>query len=340
MPAVVNEKALEQPMTAQPHLRPLSITDILDAAFRLYRSHFLPFIGIVALLQIPITILQAAVQWILGGRAMLDLIQFSRRPPVPTPGQSIFDTFPFAAFVTLYVVTLSVGIVQYLVVNTLISGALSRAISASYMGKAISILESYGMGWRRFLSLVVASLVPLLLSLVVIVPIVACIFGGVFVLSSGNEQANVFAGIAGVLGAFAFAAVVTILLFVLYLRFLLGTQIIVLEGAGPIEGLRRSWDLTKGGFWRTFCLVLLMGIIVYFVSGLPGSMVSFALSFASGDDISQLMRNQAITLFVTQIGQIIALPLQFAVFTLLYYDQRVRKEGYDIELRAQQAVES
>jgi len=45
----------------------------IDAAFRLYRRHFLTFLGIVALLQVPMTIVQAAVQ-------------LAARQPVPEPG--------------------------------------------------------------------------------------------------------------------------------------------------------------------------------------------------------------------------------------------------------------
>jgi hypothetical protein len=37
-------------------------------------------------------------------------------------------------------------------------------------------------------------------------------------------------------------------------------------------------------------------------------------------------------------GQTLLQPLLFTIFTLFYFDQRVRKEGYDIEIRAQQAA--
>ncbi len=40
------------------------------------------------------------------------------------------------------------------------------------------------------------------------------------------------------------------------------------------------------------------------------------------------------------IGLIISYPLLFSVYTLLYYDLRIRKEGYDLEVLAQQAAQT
>jgi hypothetical protein len=85
--------------------------------------------------------------------------------------------------------------------------------------------------------------------------------------------------------------------------------------------------------------VLLMGILTYLIASLPASVVAIALSF-SGDPIRHYVRNQIITTIIQQIGLILALPLQLAIYTLLYYDLRVRKEGYDIEVLAQQVIQS
>jgi hypothetical protein len=66
--------------------------------------------------------------------------------------------------------------------------------------------------------------------------------------------------------------------------------------------------------------------------------VSLALTLGGGDPLNNLVRNQAITTLVTQIGVILAQPIALSIYTLLYYDLRVRKEGYDIEVMAQQTV--
>jgi hypothetical protein len=116
------------------------------------------------------------------------------------------------------------------------------------------------------------------------------------------------------------------------------TQTIVLEGQGPLAGLGRSWRLVGGSFWRTLGIMLLMGVLTYMIAAFPATIVSFGLTLSSGGALDNLARNQMITTLLAQIGQIVALPLEFAVYTLLYYDLRVRKEGYDLELIAQQAA--
>jgi hypothetical protein len=79
-------------MNPMPQLRPMSIGDMLDAAFRLYRQHFLTIIGIVALLQAPMAMLQFLAQL----PYMQALQRFTARPPVLAPGASPLDIFPFA----------------------------------------------------------------------------------------------------------------------------------------------------------------------------------------------------------------------------------------------------
>jgi len=54
--------------------------------------------------------------------------------------------------------------------------------------------------------------------------------------------------------------------------------------------------------------------------------------------LDNLIVNQIITTLLVQIGEVVALPLQLAIYTLLYFDLRIRKEGYDLELIAQQAA--
>ena len=124
-------------MEATPRLRPMSVGDMLDAAFRLYRQHFLTFVGIVALLQVPMAIIQFAAQL----PYLQALRTFAARPPRLTPGASPLDIFPFAQLLPYYALIFGLSIFQYLLVYNLMTGALANAISRSYLGKPISILS-------------------------------------------------------------------------------------------------------------------------------------------------------------------------------------------------------
>ena len=43
-------------MHTSPPIRPLSVADLLDTAFRLYRAHFVVFVGIAAALLVPMAL--------------------------------------------------------------------------------------------------------------------------------------------------------------------------------------------------------------------------------------------------------------------------------------------
>lgn len=324
--------------TAQ--LRPMTIGDMFDAAFRLYRAHFVTFIGIVALLQIPMAIFQFLVQVTFGNQALRDILRFSSRPPVLLPGQSIADALPIGRLLTFYGITLALSAIQYLVIQNLITGALANAIGKSYLGRLVTITSAYGFGARRYGALILASLLPFLAGVLLAALILGCSFGAAGALSAGGARGRNAVGVVLLAALLVFGLILVLGLALLFfvIRFLLTTQAIVLEGQGPIDGLRRSWRLVGGSFWRTLGVVLLMGVLTYLVSAMPASIASFALTLSGGSPLDNLVRNQAITALLAQIGLIIALPLQLSVYTLLYYDLRVRKEGYDLELMAQQAA--
>ncbi len=76
-------------------------------------------------------------------------------------------------------------------------------------------------------------------------------------------------------------------------------------------------------------------MLVYLISELAVQVISWLLTLYT-DLWNNLDALQTINTVVRQIGLIAALPIQLGVYTLLYYDLRMRKEGYDLELQAQQ----
>src|SRR5687768_9737678 len=95
-------------------LRPMNIGDMLDAAFRLYRRHFVTFLGIVALLQVPMLVVQVLIQYFINGSALADIMTYSEQAPELLPGQNPLELFPIASFVALYASAIGLGLVQYL----------------------------------------------------------------------------------------------------------------------------------------------------------------------------------------------------------------------------------
>jgi uncharacterized membrane protein YraQ (UPF0718 family) len=93
--------------------------------------------------------------------------------------------------------------------------------------------------------------------------------------------------------------------------------------------LVRSWSLVRGFGWRILGIRILVGLITGIISGLLVSLL--ALAGAGLDVNGQLIVQQAASAVV---GVFVG-PVTYIAVTLLYYDVRIRKEGFDIEMLAQ-----
>jgi hypothetical protein len=102
-------------------------------------------------------------------------------------------------------------------------------------------------------------------------------------------------------------------------------QVAALEPLGSsTDALRRSWALTKGFKGKALVLWLVSFALVLVVVIGAGALGAGAGAIAGGVDA-------AVTVLVSLVGLLIY-PLITSVFTLFYYDLRVRKEGFDLEV--------
>jgi hypothetical protein len=93
------------------------------------------------------------------------------------------------------------------------------------------------------------------------------------------------------------------------------------------DALRRSWDLTKG-FSKAFVLWIVSFALLFVVVLGAGALGAAAGALAGGLDAT-------VTVLIALVSLLIY-PLITCVFTLLYYDLRVRKEGFDLEVLSSQ----
>jgi uncharacterized membrane protein len=97
-------------------------------------------------------------------------------------------------------------------------------------------------------------------------------------------------------------------------------QVVVLEDlASPTDALGRSWALTKGYKGKAFGLALAL-IAIFSVPFIAGGMVA---AFVPALETVIGVAAQVLSFVVT--------PLFACVFTLFYYDLRVRQEGFDLD---------
>src|SRR5207245_5904465 len=119
----------------------------------------------------------------------------------------------------------------------------------------------------------------------------------------------------------------------LALAWSLAIPVTVLEGGGLNTSVTRSKVLSKGSRWRIFLIYLLIILLSFVV----GAVLQFALLlsirlFGVHDRTTIL----AITHAMQSIGGFLSTslvgPLATIALTLIYYDLRVRKEGFDLQL--------
>jgi hypothetical protein len=246
---------------ASPILRPLSLGEILDVSFSLYRNAFGPLVVIAVvtsgLPQIVSVYLDAA-----GG-------------PLENPlfwlGNSLLG----------------------LMLGTIGVGATTFIISERYLGRSIPAGAAFGRATPYFGRLLVLSI---LAGLAIMVGALLLVVPGLIIAS-------------GVL---------------------LAVPALVLESL-PSGGraLSRSWELTRGlrakGF-LTVCVAILLLVI-------PTVAIGFIAAMFGGAGAEAGETSPALTAAAVVLATIIS-PYVYVVITVLYYDARVRKEAFDLEMLA------
>jgi hypothetical protein len=101
---------------------------------------------------------------------------------------------------------------------------------------------------------------------------------------------------------------------------------IVMERLGPVKGIRRSWGLDRRRLWGILGIALLTGgvfLVVDGVVGVPFEIAGFLVGLHWG----------WILLFIGRVlSSVITLPLGTIVATLVYFDGRIRNEGFDLQI--------
>lgn len=119
----------------------------------------------------------------------------------------------------------------------------------------------------------------------------------------------------------------------LALAWSLSIPVTVIEGGGLNTSTSRSKSLSKGSRGRIFVVAVLMVALTWVVSAI----IQFGfLASASVMGLHDPVTRQALTVVLQTAGGFISTslvgPLLTIALTLIYYDQRVRKEGFDLQL--------
>jgi hypothetical protein len=171
--------------------------------------------------------------------------------------------------------------------------ATSAAVWDLQMGKRPTIRSAYGLALRRLGTIVVAGFLGIL---AVAAGYILLIIPGIIVLQSIS----------------------------------LSSAIIAAEDTGPVETLKRSWRLTEGYRWKIFVTGFLCGIISMafgYMFQIPALLLMAFVSTPGGAPTWAI----ATYILAYLVGWVLPAPLLAIALSLIYYDARVRKEGFDLQ---------
>lgn len=125
---------------------------------------------------------------------------------------------------------------------------------------------------------------------------------------------------------------------VLYIWLILSSSVVVLERKSGVTAFKRSKQLGDGSHWRNAGLVLLLAIIMVVIGGI-GGVVGGVIQVVFASAFPHLLNDWIIDLIflavLTGIQHGLAVPVGLISLVLVYYDRRVRKEGYDAKALAE-----
>ncbi len=286
-------------------LRPLTTGELLDRTFFLYRSNFWLFVGLASIaagVNVGMELLKLVYQHFFGVFALAK---------AAGPGQAV----PSGLFALLSVVSSLLSFAVYGVTQA----ATTSAVSSIYLGDETSLkgsLDKVAGRWARFFGISIWQIwgSSWIFVLLIVPPLVIYRLG---------LQSRM-----GIAGLFIFAAMLSLVYgMIAFIRNSFAVPAAVMEGLKVREAMRRSKTLTSGTKGRIFLLFLFMMVLYLVVSAVQAPLVAM-LGSAKG---SKVLLVQAAMLFVGFLASSVVGPVGAVGLCLFYIDQRIRKEGFDIE---------
>ena len=182
-----------------------------------------------------------------------------------------------------------------LIASLLAWAACFKAVADGYLGTEPSLGGSLRFGLPRIPRLFGLSIVT---GVMIVVGLFGCLIGALFV-----------------------AALV-----------ILSVPALLLERIGVFASIGRSFELVKGRYWQVVLMLLVIFIALIVISFVLGAILGIVAG--AGGDGSETA-NAIVSFAASVVASAITTPIFASVLTVLYFDQRVRKEGFDLQLLAE-----
>ena len=243
---------------SEAHLRPRSVSEIVDAAFALFRQHAGHYMVAAAIGFAPVVVMQLLI-------------------PTPEAMLAQGEDAELGMFFGWIMIASLASLLSYAIIGSLIIVMGSRA----YLGQEPDVGAALSTVFPKVPAIIVAAILKSLLYAV----------GALLLL----------------IGFFYFFA-----------RYFAVEASILIENQGPFGALGRSSKLSEGRKWHillSLALVIIVYWIILMVMAIIGAMITSPIA----------------AVLLSMLVNMIAFPILQLTFVALYYDARIRGEGFDLE---------
>ncbi len=303
-------------------LRPLLFGEILDGSFQTIRRNAGAMLGAALLAQTLATVVSAVVTAETESRGQSIATWVSGMAPPEMIGLG-FGLLIGAAIL---------GLLSFFI-SIVLQGVMAVPVARSVLNWRTGFKEMWKLSRSKIGSLLAYGGLQLLAGITLGVVLV----GAVVLLVDGMRGSSALILVPLFLGSMLIVVWLSI-------RLLLAPTAIVVEQLDVLDGLRRSWQLTRHSWWRIFGILLVISLLIGIISQIvliPLGLASGGLSSViapHGDDAGQRALDAGLgiaAIIVTAVIGAVGYAFQTSVMGLLYFDLRMRKEGLDLALQRQ-----
>lgn len=277
---------------------PMSVGGILDRTFTIYRENFVRFLVIAAVVYVPIGLIDAASNSVLvtGLNDSRDQVDVLTSTEF-SPGMEMEMEFgePGGGSGMMLAGLVGMGL-------TLLLSVVGTQLASAALLRSVS---EYYLGKEVTVGEAYGYVLPKLVTLIgagLLVGIVV-MFGFVLLIVPG---------------------------IIFSLWFTLTTPAIVVENMRATEGMSRSKGLASGNLGKIFSTLFVVAVISAIAGGVIGGIGGVLGGRMFGDSVGAEFVMQLFGI----LAQVVTAPIWAVAIVLLYYDLRIRKEGFDLEMMA------
>jgi hypothetical protein len=288
----------------------MSLGDVLDGTITLFLANWRTLVIVAGMFVVPLQLASAFLQRdLFEGPGLLSMLN-------EPSAAAAFDPAGGLGGVGGTVAALLAAVAS-VVVLPFIAGAISVVVSASYLGRPVEAGQALRAAGRRWWSLVCSWLLAHLLQTLPWVLPVALLVAGIV------AEITPLAVVGGLL--IVLAGLAQLLIMALFVAV---APAIVVEELGPLRALRRSAGLVRPRLWPVLGAAIVSGLVAGLLSsalaGLPNLLSTFG----------QLPFEWVIVAFGGIVAGLLTMPFVAIAATPLYFDARIRQEGFDLQVIA------